>query len=77
MSELDNSTMVIDSDVKGQFSQSGPMPGTPGSGTSDSNHGPVPISGPIPSSSGMSPGGSIEGGGDGKVGITSFRILLD
>ncbi|XP_064627429.1 B-cell lymphoma/leukemia 11A-like isoform X7 [Lineus longissimus] len=65
LSELDNSTMLTDSgDMKGQFSPSGRMPGTPGS--SDSNQGPVPISGPIPISAGMSPGGSTEGGGDGK-----------
>jgi hypothetical protein len=51
---------------------SGLMPGTPNSGTSDSNQGPpVPISGPIPSA-GMSPGGM---GGDGKVGI-DFESLL-
>ncbi|XP_064627425.1 Krueppel homolog 1-like isoform X3 [Lineus longissimus] len=66
LSELDNSTMLTDSgDMKGQFSPSGRMPGTPGS--SDSNQGPVPISGPIPISAGMSPGGSTEGGGDGKL----------
>ncbi|XP_064627422.1 zinc finger protein 853-like isoform X2 [Lineus longissimus] len=66
LSELDNSTMLTDSgDMKGQFSPSGRMPGTPGS--SDSNQGPVPISGPIPISAGMSPGGSTEGGGDGKT----------
>ncbi|XP_064627426.1 zinc finger protein 1-like isoform X4 [Lineus longissimus] len=66
LSELDNSTMLTDSgDMKGQFSPSGRMPGTPGS--SDSNQGPVPISGPIPISAGMSPGGSTEGGGDGKI----------
>jgi hypothetical protein len=55
--------------------ESGLMPGTPNSGTSDSNQGPpVPISGPIPSA-GMSPGGM---GGHGKVGISlgSFYYLV-
>jgi hypothetical protein len=53
---------------------SGQMPGTPSSGTSDSNQGPVPISGPIPSSSalGMPPG--VEGAE--KVGIKLFKTFL-
>ncbi|XP_064627519.1 zinc finger and SCAN domain-containing protein 10-like isoform X13 [Lineus longissimus] len=63
-SELDTSGAMLTDDFK--YSQSGQMPGTPGSGTSDSNQGPVPVSGPIPSSASMSPGGGLEGGGDGK-----------
>ncbi|XP_064627506.1 ras-responsive element-binding protein 1-like isoform X1 [Lineus longissimus] len=66
-SELDTSGAMLTDDFK--YSQSGQMPGTPGSGTSDSNQGPVPVSGPIPSSASMSPGGGLEGGGDGKFGI--------
>ncbi|XP_064627526.1 uncharacterized protein LOC135487574 isoform X19 [Lineus longissimus] len=64
-SELDTSGAMLTDDFK--YSQSGQMPGTPGSGTSDSNQGPVPVSGPIPSSASMSPGGGLEGGGDGKL----------
>ncbi|XP_064627511.1 uncharacterized protein LOC135487574 isoform X5 [Lineus longissimus] len=64
-SELDTSGAMLTDDFK--YSQSGQMPGTPGSGTSDSNQGPVPVSGPIPSSASMSPGGGLEGGGDGKA----------
>jgi hypothetical protein len=68
---------MLTDDYKNQFSQSGQMPGTPGSGTSDSNQGPVPISGPIPSSSSMSPGGcGLEGGGEGKVGIKLDLFIL-
>jgi hypothetical protein len=63
-------SMQMDTDLQGNL----PIlkPGTPSSGTSDSNQGPVPVSGPIPSP-GMSPGGSTDGGTDGKVGI-SFEI---
>ncbi|XP_064628204.1 zinc finger protein 135-like isoform X1 [Lineus longissimus] len=57
------SSMQMDSDSQGNMPTI--KPGTPSSGTSDSNQGPVPVSGPIPSPA-MSPGGSTDGGADGK-----------
>jgi hypothetical protein len=56
------SSMQIDTDIQGNLPILGP--GTPNSGTSDSNQGPVLVPNP-----GMSPGGSTDGGTDGKVGI--------
>ncbi|XP_064628208.1 sal-like protein 4 isoform X5 [Lineus longissimus] len=58
------SSMQMDSDSQGNMPTI--KPGTPSSGTSDSNQGPVPVSGPIPSPA-MSPGGSTDGGADGKA----------
>ncbi|XP_064628182.1 zinc finger protein 26-like isoform X1 [Lineus longissimus] len=58
------SSMQIDSDSQGNMPTI--KPGTPTSGTSDSNQGPVPVSGPIANPA-MSPGGSRDGRADGKM----------
>jgi hypothetical protein len=68
--------MLTDSELQSSAHYLGTMPGTPSSGTSDSNQGPpVPTSGPVastgmPSMSSMSPGGTTQEGADGKVGIS-------
>ncbi|XP_064628185.1 zinc finger protein 768-like isoform X4 [Lineus longissimus] len=68
------SSMQIDSDSQGNMPTI--KPGTPTSGTSDSNQGPVPVSGPIANPA-MSPGGSRDGRADGKRHFMGRLSLMD